>query len=165
MQQLIWEGGLRENRGSVPAKFHNFFKLFRKLTEKPKLQYWASVLSCFSNLRRARFCYSWKVQQLVHSETEYHETKVVLSAEGENLSNKLGSMKEYEVQRAELMAKFDKIEAELNRQLQEQQKVYIKYIGPIKGSLKEWVEILSTPIFSKANNLKFKAATVDLTIS
>ena len=81
------------------------------------------------------------------------------------MSNKLGSMKEYEVQRAELMAKFDKIEAELNRQLQEQQKVYIKYIGPIKGSLKEWVEILSTPIFSKANNLKFKAATVDLTIS
>ena len=32
-------------------------------------------------------------------------------------------MKEYEVQRAELMAKFTKIEDELNRQLNEQQKV------------------------------------------
>ena len=37
--------------------------------------------------------------------------------------NKLGSMKEYEIQRAELMAKFAKIEEELDRQLLEQQKV------------------------------------------
>jgi len=56
-------------------------------------------------------------------EAEYQETKFALTAEQENLSNKLGSMKEYEVQRAELMAKFAKIEDELNRQLHEQQKV------------------------------------------
>ncbi|XP_075261365.1 cilia- and flagella-associated protein 157-like isoform X1 [Convolutriloba macropyga] len=61
--------------------------------------------------------------QLASLESEYQETKFALTAEQENLSNKLGSMKEYEVQRAELMAKFAKIEDELNRQLNEQQKV------------------------------------------
>lgn len=61
--------------------------------------------------------------QLASLETEYEETKEGLSREQENLSNKLGSMKEYDVQRAELMAKFAKIEEELDRQLQEHQKI------------------------------------------
>ena len=83
-------------------------------------RHWCSGFVQFEILPPLRLRFTFTV---FFPESEYQETKDALTREQENLTNKLGSMKEYEIQRAELMAKFAKIEEELTRQQQEHQQV------------------------------------------